>query len=142
MIPAVSRETQMSRRAEAMAYAGLDDAAFGRVRRRYRRKVDPVEFILAWRDGASAREIAGRFDLLDENYVSVVRAALGLRPRGPGGASAWGPAADAELARLWAARVPSGAIAGSLGVSRSAVMGRLKRLGLSPRPRDNDGAGA
>lgn len=141
MIPPVPHETLVSRRAEAMAYAGLDEDAFHRLRRRYRRKVDIVEFILMWRDDAAAREIAERFDLCAESYVSAVRRGLGLPPRGPGGARVWSPAEDAELAALWDVPLSSGAIAARLNISRSAAMGRLKRLGLSPRPANPSGVG-
>jgi hypothetical protein len=82
---AISRETQAEKLEAAKAYAGLDDRAFSRLRRRHGRKVEIVEFILMWRDEAPAREIADRFALRDINYVSAVRKRLGLPPREQGG---------------------------------------------------------
>lgn len=84
MIPSISRETQVRKREAARAYAGLDDLAFTRLRRRHGRKVDIVEFILMWRDAAPARDIADRFELRDTNYVSAVRKRLSLPPRARG----------------------------------------------------------
>ncbi|MCX8003342.1 MAG: GcrA family cell cycle regulator [Burkholderiaceae bacterium] len=44
------------------------------------------------------------------------------------------PARDAELVALWAAGLSAAEIAGRLGVSRNAVIGRAYRLALPPRP--------
>jgi hypothetical protein len=85
MTPAVARETRVEKRDAAKAYLGLSDAAFARLARRFRRKIDPVEFVLLWRDGASASDIAERFDLRREDYVTQARRALGCPPRAPGG---------------------------------------------------------
>ncbi|MCA3264949.1 MAG: hypothetical protein ING19_02675 [Azospirillum sp.] len=78
----VPQETQVARREAARLYAGLDDAAWRRLRRAFRKKVDPVEFALMWRDGVPVKAIADRFGLRDADYVSAVRRRMGLPPRG------------------------------------------------------------
>jgi hypothetical protein len=104
MSGAVSRETQLQRFEAAMAYAGWNLAKLFRMRRHYGRKVDLIEFILAWRDEESCEAIADRFDLADADYVSELRAKLGLPARGHGGPRAKGVPVSREFLAKFAKR--------------------------------------
>jgi len=46
----------------------------------------------------------------------------------------WGEAATAHLRQRWADGAVTAAICAELGVSKSAVVGKARRLGLAPRP--------
>lgn len=48
--------------------------------------------------------------------------------------STWSPERVAIVSRMWLAGHTSGEIARRLGVSRSTVMGRVRRLGLTRNP--------
>jgi hypothetical protein len=101
MTGAVSRETQLERYEAAMAYAGWSIRKLFQMRRYYGRKVDLIEFILAWRDEESCEAIADRFNLESPDYVSELRAKLGLPSRGHGGPRAKGePVSRAFLAKF------------------------------------------
>jgi hypothetical protein len=52
----------------------------------------------------------------------------------------WTDERDAELRRLQADRCSAGVIAGALGTTRNAVIGRLRRIGLSPLSQASGGS--
>ena len=133
MTGAVSRETQLERYEAAMAYAGWSVRKLFQMRRYYGRKVDLIEFILAWRDEESCEAIADRFNLESPDYVSELRAKLGL-PSAAAAADGFRPASAAGPSVAVIADTASAPRSMSRRPKRVAMMSPIVGLALVLRP--------
>ncbi len=87
-------------------------------------------------EGLSYKAIAARLDLTPQAVVSQVKR-MDIRRRAPlkfPTASAWTPAAEADLRRRWEAGETITEISRAVGVGRGGIAGKAHRMGLTRRP--------